>query len=91
MRGDMRRVSPAHVVPKSKTRTKNQKVDLGFHYFCKSKSYPKMNHAAHEESDSLSYNVVTLSMASVQEGLISWALVLVALDNMELFNATPLT
>lgn len=87
----MRRGSPAHVIPKSKTRTKNQKVDLGFRYFCKGKSYPTMNLAAHKERDSLSCNVVTLSMASVQERLISLALVLVALDSTELLDAAPLT
>lgn len=45
----------------------------------------------HEESDSLSRNVVKLSMAVIQEILINWALVLVALDSTKLFNATPLT
>ena len=42
------------------------------------------------ERDSSSSNVVTLNMASVQKRLKSWALVLVALDCTESFNATPL-
>lgn len=87
----MRIGSPAHVIPRSKTRTKNQKVFLGFHYFFKSKSFPTMNHAAHRERDALSCNAVTLSMASVWERLISWALVFAALDSTEQFNATTLT